>query len=127
MEIFKIAIIGLIGAIAVNVLKETGSPLYTYVTIVTGIIILIFSINALYPILIDFNALIAKTNVDEENYVLLLKIIGIGYISEYSASLCCDLNCESIAKKIIFACKIFFFILSFFFFKKFFDLLMFII
>ena len=124
MEIFKIAIIGLIGAIAVNVLKETGSPLYTYVTIVTGIIILIFSINALYPILIDFNALIAKTNFDEENYVLLLKIIGIGYISEYSASLCCDLNCESIAKKIIFAGKIFVFILAIPIIKKVFDLLM---
>ena len=83
-----------------------------------------FSINALYPILIDFNALIAKTNVDEENYVLLLKIIGIGYISEYSASLCSDLNCESIAKKIIFAGKIFVFILAIPIIKKVFDLLM---
>ena len=45
MEIYKIIALGIIGAISVTVLKETGSSLYTYISIATGIIIIIISIN----------------------------------------------------------------------------------
>lgn len=127
MEIYKIIALGIIGAISVTVLKETGSSLYTYISIATGIIIIIISINFLYPVLIDFNELISKSKIEENTVVFLLKIIGIGYIAEYSASLCNELQCEAIGKKIIFAGKISIFVLAMPIIKQVFELLISII
>ena len=53
-----------------------------------------------------------KTGVDNALFALLIKIIGVGYLTEYSVSLCNDFDCASIGKKLAFAGKIVIFLMA---------------
>lgn len=112
MDIFKIVGIGIIGTVIANLLRWEKSELWVFAVMSTGIIILICVMNALTEVVGTFTALIEKTGVNSNLFAELMKIIGIGYLTEYSASICEDTGCGSIAKKIQLAGKISIFILA---------------
>ncbi|MEG2413875.1 MAG: SpoIIIAC/SpoIIIAD family protein [Clostridia bacterium] len=112
MDIFKIIGVALVGAICSLVLKNTHSQYALLVTLATGLVILIICVNSLNGVILAFQEIVDKTGVDQKLFAQLLKIIGIGYLTEYSASICADLECGSIGKKLGFAGKITIFIMS---------------
>lgn len=112
MDIFKIIGIGIVGAITVLLVKNTNKQFAPLIVLGVGIVILIITVNALSQVMLGFQGIVDKTGIDSALYSSLLKIIGIGYITEYSASICNDLDCTSIGKKLGFAGKIAIFILA---------------
>lgn len=106
MDIFKVIGIGILGAIVTLMLKNTQSSYAVLAVIATGIVILIIVINALGQVIVAFEEIVDKTNLNSALFATLLKIIGIGYLTEYSVNLCNDLDCGSIGKKISLAGKI---------------------
>ena len=74
--------------------------------IAAGIVILIITLSALSEVIVAFEEIVDKTGLNRALFSSLLKIIGIGYLTEYSVSLCNDLDCASIGKKISLAGKI---------------------
>ena len=56
--------------------------------------------------------IVNKTGIDNEMFKILLKIIGIGYLIEFSASICNDSGNSSIGDKIILAGKLLIFGIS---------------
>lgn len=112
MDIFKIIGIGIVGAITVLLVKNTNKQFAPLIVLGVGIVILIVTVNALSQVMVGFQGIVDKTGIDSALYSSLLKIIGIGYITEYSASICNDLDCTSIGKKLGFAGKIAIFILA---------------
>ncbi|MDE6550194.1 MAG: hypothetical protein K2M44_01670 [Clostridia bacterium] len=112
MDIFKVIGIGILGAIVALMLKNTQSSYAILAVIATGIVILIIAVNALGQVIVAFEEIVDKTNLSSALFATLLKIIGIGYLTEYSVNLCNDMECASIGKKISFAGKITIFLMA---------------
>ncbi|MDR3263529.1 MAG: stage III sporulation protein AD [Clostridiales bacterium] len=112
MDVFKIIGVGIIGAV-ISVFLKDGKPEFVIFTVMaTGIIILIFILHSLTDVIDAFNSIVIKTNIDEKLFSGILKIIGIGYITEYSSEICSDMNCGSISSKIQLAGKITIFLMA---------------
>ena len=106
MDIVKVIGIGIVGAVSALILRHTRSEYAPMAMIAAGIVILIITLSALSDVIVAFEEIVDKTNLNRSLFTSLLKIIGIGYLTEYSVSLCNDMDAASIGKKISLAGKI---------------------
>lgn len=112
MEIFKIIAIGLVTTISVIVVKQSKPEIAVFVGLAGSLLIFFEIINMLSDVFSVFNTIITKTGVSSDLFSVLLKIIGVGYLTEFSASLCADSGNSSIADKIMLGGKIVILILA---------------
>lgn len=102
----KIALIG-IAAVFTAMLFRNGKTEYgLFISIVAGILIFTFGVGKLSSILAVFNRIQEEIGVNKEYIQILLKIIGITYVSEFSANLCRDAGYGAIAGQIEFVGKL---------------------
>ena len=106
MEIYKIVAIGLICTFIIVYLKGIDSNFALPTTICAGLIILSLTINYLTDFLSIFNDLTLNSYVDLDIFKLVLKILAISYLIEFSASTIEDFGLKSISDKVVFAGKI---------------------
>jgi len=112
MELFKILILGIIVSILAMFLKQI-KPEYSLLCIIVGsIIILFYILNYISDIFSFFQEIIDKTGISYSLFLTMLKIIGLGYLVEFSASVCRDSGNNSIADKVILAGKLMIFLVS---------------
>ena len=102
MDIFKVIGVGLVGLCAAMLLKTTENRYAILAVVATGAIILVVTLHEI----------IDKTGVDESLFAALLKIVGIGYLTEYTSEVCADAECASIGRKVAFAGKVAIFLLA---------------
>ena len=100
MQIVKVIGVGLIGALVAGLLRQEKSELYIFAVIAAGALILIIILSSLTEVISQFGMLIGKSGVDESLFAGVLKIIGIGYITEYASALCNDYGVTSIGNKL---------------------------
>ena len=105
-ELFKIIGIGIIGLVCYLITKPIKPELAIFISIATACLIFIFCVNGLSNILNTVVNLFEKTGINNGVFATILKIIGIGYLIEFSASICTDAGCGSLSDKIAFAGKI---------------------
>ncbi|MDR3185635.1 MAG: hypothetical protein LBU04_02310 [Christensenellaceae bacterium] len=101
----KVITLAFIGMFAVGALRQIKAELAIFAALVTGGFILLLILEELSSIISVFSTL-NVTSVGGELTINIIKIIGIGYITEYSASICDDYGTRSLAKKIQLAGKI---------------------
>ena len=106
MDILQIVGLGIIASILIVVLKAQRPEMAIQVSIITGIVIFILIANKLSAALSLLSSFGAKANIDMSYMGLLLKIIGIAYISEFGAEVCKDAGEGAIASKIELAGKV---------------------
>lgn len=106
MEIVKIIAIALLTCIASLILKQLKPEFSMLINLIGGVVILLMVITYCGSIFSVFNDLIIKSGVDQGLFSIILKIIGIGYLVEFSAGICNDCGCSSIADKVMLAGKI---------------------
>ena len=106
MEIFKIIAVGIITVIVTVVLKQVKPELAIFVTIAGGLVIVFMLVNNLTNVFDSIKLLMNKTGVNSSLFKCVLKVIGIGYITEFGSNICLDSGNVSIADKIMFAGKI---------------------
>lgn len=112
MEIIKIAGIGIVGVMISSLLKRDKPEFSLIITIATGMILLVLVLSQMTSVVTAFDDLIAGTGVDQSLFSGVLKIIGIGYLTEYSATICTDYGSNSVANKIQIAGKITIFLMA---------------
>ena len=112
MILAKLIGIALIGVVAVSLLKTTKSEFAVFAVIATGVVMLVTMMSALLEVLLSFDELVEKSGVDDAVFPAVLKIIGVGYLTEYSASIAEDAGCASIARKLQFGGKVVIFLMS---------------
>lgn len=110
--IFKLVGIAVIGVIVVSLLKSAKPEFAVFATIATGVVMVVTMLSALQSVVLAFDEIVQKSGIDDEIFNAVLKIIGIGYITEYSASVANDAGCASIAQKLQFGGKIVIFLMS---------------
>ena len=112
MDIYKLIGIGLIGVILVQILKSAKSELAFFCIVGVGIVMLVYILTSLTGVVEIFSTIINKTGIDGGIFSGVLKVIGIGYVAEYSAGLCNDAGCSGIGSKILLGGKIAIFVIS---------------
>jgi len=110
--IFKLVGIAIIGVIVVSLLKTSKPEFAVFATIATGVVMVVTMFSALQSVVLAFDDIVKKSGVDDAVFTAVLKIIGIGYLTEYSASVATDAGCGSIAQKLQFGGKIVIFLMS---------------
>lgn len=106
MILFKIIGIALITLIATLIVKQV-KPEYAIFVSLVGSIFIIFEIVEMFSNLIDaFLKITELTGVNKELFQIVLKIVGIGYITEFTSNLCIDAGMSSIADKVLLGGKV---------------------
>ena len=100
MDIIKIIGVGLIALIIIIILKQYRPEFVIYVSIIAGVIILILIMDKVSAIIDLLTSLSNKTVINNEFLVLLIKITGIAFLTEFSVSICKDSGETAIANKI---------------------------
>lgn len=106
MDIVKIAAAGLITAVCALILRETRADMAIAVTLAGGVIILLMVLDKVVGIFTVFETLMQRAGIDNRIFSLLVKIIGIGYVTDFSAGVIEDTGSKSLADKVVLAGKI---------------------
>ncbi len=105
-EIIKIVGIGLIALVIAIILKQYRPEYTIYVSIVAGILILMFTMNKITGIINLLKSISDKTYINKQFLSILLKITGIAIITEFAVSICTDVGEKAIASKIEIGSKV---------------------
>lgn len=106
MEIVKIASIGIITAFCTLMLKEHKSDVALLVGIAGGCLILLSLVDYFVNIFAVILSIVDKSGIPSKLFAIILKIIGIGYIADFSAGIVEDAGQKSLSEKIILAGKL---------------------
>lgn len=112
MDIFKIIGVGLITSIAVLIVKQIKPEVAIVLGMAGGVVMILMLIDSLTTVVSSFSTILSKSGLTSGVFSVVLKIIGVGYITEFSANLCADSGSSSIADKILLAGKIIILVIS---------------
>ena len=100
MDIVKIIGIGLIALIIIVILKQYRPEFVIYVSLIAGALILLMVIDKIGSIIDLLTTLSNKTAINNEFLILLIKITGIAFLTEFAVSICKDTGESAIASKV---------------------------
>ncbi len=109
---WQVILIAIICAVITLYLKGVGSEFYVFVLIVSGIIILSLVMEYLSSIFEFINYLITLSGIEQEYYIIILKITSVAYLVEFASETINDMGIKGLADKVVFAGKIVIFYLS---------------
>ena len=105
-DVIRIIGIGLLALIIIVILKQYKPEFAIYVSMIAGVLILVFSIQKLTGIINLLQSLANKTYINKSFLSILLKITGIAFITEFAVSICSDAGEKAIASKIEIGSKV---------------------
>jgi stage III sporulation protein AD len=100
MEIFRIVGLGMVAAVLAILLKQHKPELSLYISIAAGVLILLMIAGRLTAIVTVLDNMARRAELDQMHLSVVLKAIGIAYITEFGAQVCKDAGEGSIASKI---------------------------
>ena len=105
-DMIKIVGAAFLTAITSTILKSTKPELSFAVTITGIIIILLFILDMVKGSMSVLSEIVALTGMKNGVVQILLKIVGIGYLTEFSVGVLQDFNVATLADKVSLAGKI---------------------
>ena len=111
-EIIKVIGVAFVTALTALLLRSTKPELSFAVTVTGVIVILLFIVDALRDTLTVLSTIAQVTGVENGLLKILLKIVGVGYITEFGAGILNDFGSSAIADKVSLAGKLTIVILS---------------
>ena len=106
MEIIQIVGLGIVSTIMILLLKTKRPDMAVGLCVITGIIIFFIVIFKIEGVIQIIKKYAQKSNINMFYFGILLKIIGISYISEFGSQICKDAGEGAIASKIELSGKI---------------------
>jgi stage III sporulation protein AD len=112
MQIISLAGLAVVTAVIALVLREYKSDYSLYITIL-GCLIILSAILYNFDSIIQFlDKTVLMSGISDNNFAILLKAVGAGYITQFAGDICRDSGETSIASKIELAGKIYILFLS---------------
>ena len=105
-DVFKIIGVAFVTAIAAVLLRSTKPELSFAVTVTGIIVILLFTVDALQNTFAIFTSIATLTGVENGLIKILLKIVGVGYLTEFGAGILQDFGSNAVADKVILGGKL---------------------
>ncbi len=112
MAVFQLVGVAFITAVAALILKETKPELAFAVTIAGSIILLLFIFEAFRDSVGIFGHIAEISGIDNSLVKIVLKMVGIGYLVEFSAGILTDFGQASLADKLTFCGKVIILVLA---------------
>lgn len=106
MEISKLIALGLVGTVFAVLLKKENPQIAMLVAAATGILIFLLLCAPLGNLVSLLKETAEKAGVGEGYFGIVLKVIGIAYLTQFGAQLCADAGESAIASKIELAGKV---------------------
>ena len=100
MDIIKIIGIGLISLIVIIIIKQYRPEFAVYISLIAGALILILVLDKMSGVINLLTNLANKTSINKDFILLLIKITGIAFLTEFAVSVCKDAGESAIATKI---------------------------
>ncbi len=100
MDIIKIIGIALIALIIIIIVKQYRPEFVMYVSLIAGALILMLILDKMGAIIDLLESLSNKTAINNKFLVLLIKITGIAFLTEFTVSICKDSGESAIANKV---------------------------
>ena len=112
MQLFQLIGIAFVTGVTALLLRSTRPELSFAVTVAGCIILLLLILDLVKDSLSIFGSIAEGTGIDAALIKSLLKMVGIGYLVEFSAGILSDFGQNYVADKLIFAGKIVILVLS---------------
>ncbi len=106
MDILRVVALGLIGTVLAVAIRQHRPELALQLSIAVGVAIFIILVPALVELVTFLQDLALRADVDLIYLDLILKIIGVAYITEFGAQVCRDAQESAVASKVEMAGKI---------------------
>lgn len=107
MDIFKIIGIGLIGGFLSVTVKEYRKEYAVLIGVATSIAILMGIADMLKEVIDAFWQLTEKSGVDMKYFVIVIKVVGVAYITQFASEVLRDGGENATALKVELAGKVF--------------------
>ena len=104
--LLKICAIGIAALIIISIVKTYKPEFTVEVTLCAGMILLYFIIDSLKYGFGSIANIYEDLSYGKEYFPIILKVLGIAYITEFAAAICQDAGEKSIASKVELAGKI---------------------
>ena len=99
-ELIKIAFLGIAGVLLAIQFRGDKPEYATYIGMAVGILIFFFSIRQVESVTEQFSRIKGYLNGADGYLSILLKVIGITYICEFSSDICRDAGYQAVAGQI---------------------------
>ena len=106
VTLLKICAVGIVAVIIIILVKQYKPELATGVSICASVIMLFFIIGSLKEGFDFISDLYGRLSYGKEYFPIILKVLGIAYITEFAVAICNDAGEKSIGSKIELAGKI---------------------
>ena len=104
--ILKIVGIGLVTCVATLIIKPIRSDFSIFIGLAGGLIIIFLIVNYLTGIFGTIKGIVDFTGLSSNLYSLLMKIIAIGYLIEFTTGICNETGNSSLGDKVLLGGKI---------------------
>lgn len=106
MNILKVCAFVLTALFLTIALKENNKDIAPFISIIAGIVVLIYIFPNISEIFKMLNNLTYTSNIEGKYLSLILKLAGITYLVEFGKNICCDLGDNSLGAKLELAGKV---------------------
>ena len=112
MSVFAICAIGVITAFSAMLTRENRPDIAVLIGVAGGVMILLGVADRLIETVDFFRDITGKAGVDGNIMKILFKIVGIGYIADFSAGISEESGAKVLGEKIVLGAKIVIFAVS---------------
>lgn len=100
MEILQIAGLGVAAALLVMVIRGPRPEMASLIAMAAGALVFFLAVSRLQAVVAVMEQLVDKAGLAKDYLKVLLKVIGIAYVSEFAAQTCRDAGEDSLAAKV---------------------------
>lgn len=105
-EFFAVAAAAIMAMLLAVTLRDLKKEYALLLSLICGILLLLWSINALRPVIDELTGLVELTQLDTEYSGLLLKALGISVCTQLACDACKDAGETAIGSKVEFCGKV---------------------
>ncbi|MCL2771451.1 MAG: stage III sporulation AC/AD family protein [Firmicutes bacterium] len=111
-ELLKIIGVGLIASMATLIVRPVKPEFAVFIAVAGGIVLVIMMFNIFTDVFFVFRQITQLTGIDVGLFSALMQIVGVGFLTEFSANICEDSGNKSLADKIMLGGKIIILVIS---------------
>lgn len=106
MDFVKINLLAILCVVIIVIVRQLKSELAVPLAIGVTVVIVSMLCDELFDLVYAFYNISQEANIDSEAITCVIKVVGIGYLAEFTNNVCVDANCKSVGDKVLFASKI---------------------
>ncbi|MGP4072452.1 stage III sporulation protein AD [Piscibacillus sp. B03] len=107
MQILQLLTVVIVAAMLIILVREKHETIGFLLIVITGVIVFIFVLDKVSQLFDVIQQIVSRFNVSLLHLDTIFKVIGIAYITEFTAQLLKDADLEAIAIKVELVGKIF--------------------